>query len=303
MAAAAHDHQKTLLSPKDLARALGVSESSVKRWVDDGALRAMRTAGGHRRIALAEAVRFIRRSGTPVLMPELLTGAQLPSSIASISLSTPSEAAAEELWKVLCADQAPAGRALILSLYLAGWPLSAICDGPIRAAMTRIGEVWRHDKAGIYIEHRATDTCLQALAELRTLLPTEAADQLALGGAPSGDPYQLPSLMVALVLAEQGFGERNLGANTPAAVLVEAATRHRPRLVWLACSTEAKSTKDLLRELDTLSETVSPWHGEIVVGGRGLPPLGKLPERVHVLGSMGELAGFAKGLRAGAPHR
>ena len=26
------------LSPKDLARSLGVSESSVKRWVDDGAV-------------------------------------------------------------------------------------------------------------------------------------------------------------------------------------------------------------------------------------------------------------------------
>ena len=49
---------ESLLSPREVAVALGVSESSVKRWVDLGELAALRTAGGHRRITRAEAVRF-----------------------------------------------------------------------------------------------------------------------------------------------------------------------------------------------------------------------------------------------------
>ena len=49
-----------VLSPKELAQAIGVSESSLKRWADEGLLRATRTAGGHRRIPLAEAIRFLR---------------------------------------------------------------------------------------------------------------------------------------------------------------------------------------------------------------------------------------------------
>jgi MerR family transcriptional regulator, light-induced transcriptional regulator len=52
------------LSPKALAAAIGVSESSLKRWADEGRLAAERTAGGHRRIAVAEAVRFVRRRGS-----------------------------------------------------------------------------------------------------------------------------------------------------------------------------------------------------------------------------------------------
>jgi excisionase family DNA binding protein len=51
------------LSPRELAAAVGVSESSLKRWADEGRVKVARTAGGHRRIELAEAVRFIRQSG------------------------------------------------------------------------------------------------------------------------------------------------------------------------------------------------------------------------------------------------
>src|SRR5512133_965111 len=63
---------RTLLSPRELAEAIGVSESSIKRWADDGALRAVRTTGGHRRIPVEEAVQFIRVSGQSVVRPELL---------------------------------------------------------------------------------------------------------------------------------------------------------------------------------------------------------------------------------------
>ena len=49
-----------LLTPHDLAEALGVSESSLKRWIDAGRIRASRTEGGHRRVALDDALAFIQ---------------------------------------------------------------------------------------------------------------------------------------------------------------------------------------------------------------------------------------------------
>ncbi|MCA9674189.1 MAG: helix-turn-helix domain-containing protein, partial [Myxococcales bacterium] len=69
-----------MLSPRELADALGVSESSLKRWVDAGRIRAARTEGGHRRIRLSEAVRFIRDSGTPIVRPELLDMPELAAA-------------------------------------------------------------------------------------------------------------------------------------------------------------------------------------------------------------------------------
>ncbi|MCA9518026.1 MAG: helix-turn-helix domain-containing protein, partial [Myxococcales bacterium] len=289
-----------VLSPRELGRALGVSESSVKRWVDDGALAAVKTAGGHRRIALAEAVRFVRRTGAAVRLPAALVGAALPAGVSvAPEDAVAAGAATEALWRAVHEDEPEAARAILLALYVGGWTLAALCDGPVREVMTRVGELWHHDDAGIFIEHRATDMCVHALAELRALLePAPAGSPVALGGASPDDPYLLPSLMASLVLAEAGFVDRNLGASTPVAALTHAATRYRPRVLWLTCSAPPASARAFEAELASLAAAVAPWRGDVVVGGRGVPPLGPLPARVHRLDSMGELRAFAAGVRA-----
>ena len=63
---------KQTLSPRELARALGVSESSLKRWADDGKIRFSRTVGGHRRIAVSDALQFARDAKLPLVRPDVL---------------------------------------------------------------------------------------------------------------------------------------------------------------------------------------------------------------------------------------
>ena len=60
------------LSPRQFAEAIGVSESSVRRWADDGRIQMTRTAGGHRKIARSDALRFIRTTSAQVVRPDLL---------------------------------------------------------------------------------------------------------------------------------------------------------------------------------------------------------------------------------------
>ena len=59
-------------SPKQVARAIGVSESTLKRWCDSGLISMTKTAGGHRRIEIEAVVRFLRQSGRELVAPELL---------------------------------------------------------------------------------------------------------------------------------------------------------------------------------------------------------------------------------------
>ena len=289
-----------LLTTNDVARAIGASESSLRRWTNTGALRTSRTVGGHRRIPLSEAIRFIRESGATVVRPELLglPGAGAPSGAAAAAGSPGLE---DAIYQAMIDGDATAVAGHLTGLYLGGADLAALFDGPVGGAMHRIGELWRHDARGILVEHRATDICIRSVAQLRQLLPPPPADApVAVGGAPAGDAYLLPSLMAATVLADAGYRDTNFGPETPLEVLAAAAEEQRAALVWLSVSV-AGDAAALRRGIEQLVKRLRRQGATLLVGGRHAATL--LPRRlpgVHVLGTMSELAAFTRGAKPGA---
>ncbi len=291
---------KTFLSPADLARAIGASESSLKRWADEGRVAVSKTAGGHRRIPLAEAVRFIRRSGAALVDPEALGLGRLDGKQARRSAAGEPADMGERLFQLLLRDDAAGGRALIHSLYLAGWTVDAIGDGPLREALHRIGELWRHDEQGVFLEHRATQTCLQALLEVRALLPPAGqAAPVALSAAPHADLYLVPTVLAATVLADLGFVEHNLGPNVPWPALGAAIAHYRPLVLSLSLSVPPRDARATAAALADAADLLAPHGGSLVVGGRGAGGV-KLARRsnLHRGDSMAELAAFARGVLA-----
>jgi methanogenic corrinoid protein MtbC1 len=275
-----------LLSPKDLAAAIGVSESSLKRWADAGRIHVSRTEGGHRRITLSEAVRFIRETRAPVIRPEVL-------GLPELGAIEPDDAASEDaVYEHLIAGHAREVRGLVLARYLGGEPVAAIFDGALREAMTRIGELWRHQGDGVFVEHRATDICLAAVAALRAIFDSPVGAAVAVGGAPEGDPYVLPSLMAATVLAAEGLRAVNLGADTPASALGHAVRHHHPLVTWLSISAPLAPGRaaELAAALHELARSTA-----VVVGGRHRGAL-SAPSAVTVVATMGELAARARSL-------
>jgi methanogenic corrinoid protein MtbC1 len=257
-----------VLSPKELALAIGASESSLKRWVDSGLLKASRTVGGHRRIELAEAVRFIREAKLVVVRPDVLGLSDLVelehrrTDIGSNCIDT--------LQGALVAGDAALARAIIVSMFLNGRSIAEICDGALREVMGRVGEFWRHADDGIFIEHRASDIAIQSLNTLRMLVETPTADApVAIGGAPAGDPYLLPSLMAATTLAAAGFREVNLGPNTPLESLARAVDHFKARLVWLSVS-HVTDAPELERELARFGAQLADRKVTFIIGGRAL---------------------------------
>jgi MerR family transcriptional regulator, light-induced transcriptional regulator len=285
---------RPFVSPRDLARALGVSESSLKRWADDGLVHVLRTAGGHRRIAVADAVRFARESGLRIEAPGALGLDAMVAKRASVAGRTTTEA----LFAAFLRDDWRVARGLIVGAFLAGDSIAEICDGPVREALAQAGELWQHGSDGIVVEHRAVDTCLQALSFIRALIPAAPDDApVALGAAVEGDPYVLPSLSAALVLADAGFREVNLGPTMPAEALLSASARYAPLLVWRTASIPT-GHETLRQDLSTVLRGLAP-RVRVVLGGRGVPAgVFRMAERVPHLGSMAELTGFARALLA-----
>ncbi|MEM6458859.1 MAG: hypothetical protein AAF710_05650 [Planctomycetota bacterium] len=298
---------KQSLSPKELAQVIGVSESSLKRWADGGRVRVTRTMGGHRRITIQDAVRFARDSRLPIVRPELL-GINTLGKLSVQQQGVRPEEAARMLGELLTDGKSDEARGLLLDLFLKGKSVAWLCDQPIRQAMQKVGEIWAHDSKGIYIEHAAIDVCLHALNQIRLLLAspdrhdaiaddTESPRPTALGGAPSGDPYLLGSLMCSCVVAEAGFADVNLGPNLPLDSLVEAAQQYRPKLVWLSCSqTDATPPPG---EIDKLASSLDALSARLVVGGRAQPRGHGGSENLRVCETMAELGAFAEGLLSG----
>jgi len=262
---------KALLSPKELAQAIGVSESSLKRWADGGRVRVSRTAGGHRRITLAEAIRFVRESRAPVVRPEILGLAEVSLAMREGDAAT-AGSLADQLFRYLSEGRAREARGLLTAAYLDGESMAAICDGPLRNAMTRLGELFRHDERGVFIEHRATDIAIQAVQHLRTLIEVPAGAPVAVGGGIANDPYVLPPLVGALVLEAEGVQTVNLGPNTPNDALLRAVEQHRPLLAWLSITAPA-SMSWLVDQVGQMAGLLAARRVRLMVGGQQVDAL------------------------------
>lgn len=283
------------LSPKQLGQAIGVSESSLKRWIDGGLIEVVRTSGGHRRVELAEAIRFVRQRGYTIKDPSVLgiTAADDETGRADTGQLS------EHLYELLSTGRDKEFIAAVTRLYLDGHVMSEIIDGPIRAAMNQIGELWQNNPDGISVEHRATNICIRTLGYLHSLIKSPAdGAPLAIGGAPPGDMHLISSLCVSLVLAEQGWRESNLGANTPWDQLAIAANQERASLIWVSMT--AEPTSDYAKKLKALADEMAGNSCQIIVGGRQLSDaiLRLNVDNLHTARSMMELQSFGRGLLA-----
>lgn len=261
--------------------------STLKRWIDQGLLAAERTPGGHRRIELVEALRFVRSAGLTVVKPWALG-----QSAVDTDLSAEKSAAHSQLQSLLIQGNPDRIRDHLLGLYAAGQPMAAIGDLVLQPAFAEVGALWRHGEGGIATEHRATESVLRGLAEIGAVIKSAPRSLRAVGGALSLDPYRIPTTLVGLVLAESGFQSHNLGPETPTRVLLADARKFSARLVWASVSVAHDIN---VRSLTKLARDLEPLGAILVVGGRAAPP--RIPGAT-VLPDFTSLATFVRGLLA-----
>lgn len=290
---------KSSLSPKELAEVVGVSESSLKRWADAGRLKVTRTAGGHRRITVASAIRFIRESHLPLMRPDLLG---LKELIAAPSLGAAAPTSQEDLVTLLytaatTSDEA-AFRSSILSRFFAGDRVSMLVDGPIRTVLERVGNLWKQSPRGIAIEHQTANWCVAILNQIRATIEDAADTQeerpRAMGACAPRDLHLIPSLAAATVLAECGWQSRNFGADLPLESLIQVVSEEKPQLIWLSFSDAVTADGSIQALVQPLIAAAQDATAVLVLGGRGWAALGgNPPGGIRIVDSMAGLETLA----------
>jgi excisionase family DNA binding protein len=265
----------SLASPRQVAEALGVSESSVKRWCDQGQITMVRTPGGHRRVAVASVLRFAAESGHPVRDLGALGEGELEREAPDLLAKQAERDAREErmaLRRALLDGDIDSVRALLSVAWVRGTPVDVLCDERLAPVFADIGERWAAGGLEIYVERRACEVTLRVLRELGDkLIPSRRGAPRAIGASREHDPYALPTTMVELVLRERGFDATSLGTRLPIPTLVSATRELKPELVWL-CVGACDDPERLVEECAELEKAARDVGAALVLGGRALTP-------------------------------
>ena len=262
--------RRATLSPRELADVVGVSESSVKRWIDSERIRAQRTPGGHRRVELLGV-----------------------SHVDEACLDRP-ERLTQRLFELLHAGRGVEVEATLLAAVLSRTlEPAALFDGPVRAAMARIGELWSGGSDGVFVEHRASQLLLRALDRIDGLYSPPSDGLLAVGGSISGDASLLPTRMASIVLASQGVYAVNLGADTPGPAFLDAAEQLGADLVWISVG-HVSDAAHLRRQLEELLSELADRNLACILGGREVQRLALPPGAARVGRSLSELAALGR---------
>ena len=284
------------VSTAQVAAALGVGITTVKRWVDQGILPAHKTPGGHRKILLSDVVRVVRDGNFPRLdlsrlgLPPAGQESPGPKSLSAALLAALKRGEAETV------------RLLLQGAHRSGLAIETLADAVVAPAMRRLGHEWAEGRVDVWQEHRGTQLCAAALYEIRATLqgPADGKRPLAIGGGPEGDPYLLANLLAEMVLMGLGWEVVNLGPNTPLPSFRAALAQTCPRLLWLSVS-HLVAPVSFLEQYRAMYREASRMGTAIAVGGRALTEEVRAEMPYTTFGDgLTHLAAFARSLHPGA---
>lgn len=270
-------------SPKQVAQALQVSESSVKRWCDRGVIRTDRTHGGHRRIPLEYLMEFLESTNRRIIDPhaiglqdhrqlnrDALAGLELQAVQRGDDDSLVSDSMLREQFeRALLAGDEEQCRKVISSWYTIHGGMVSVADELLAPTFHAIGELWECGRADVYQERRGCEICIRLIHELRRLVSEPLPDSpLAMGGTSENDHYQVANQLIEIIFREAGWRTISLGSAVPFSSMLSAIERYRPRVYWLSVSYIADE-ENFLKQFQDFA-TAIPSGTMLVVGGRCL---------------------------------
>ncbi len=237
-----------LLTTMEASRLAGVGPTAIKRWADDGRLRCVKTAGGHRR--------FRRTELEALLRAEAVAG----------------HGGEWDAWFDALLDQD--GQFLVEARLLqeraAAGSWARVADR-VGLLLAEVGERWVHGSLTISEEHLISDRLKRAVGRVVEAMPMGPDAPACLVATAEGDAHTGGLSLTELTLREAGWRTMWAGAPMPADELAAAIRRWKPRMVALSASVVSKPAA-LSAELAKAGKACRAVGATLALGGRGRWP-------------------------------
>jgi len=252
-----------LYSPKKVAAAIGVSESSLKRWCDSGVVKAVKTSGGHRKITRAEVVALTKRKNYRLRNPHSIG---LPD-INSVDFSSLAQARTSFLTALINADVISSQK-ILFSLSIQCHNIAEILDLVVIPAFLETCAKRQPGELAGNREQVASEICQKSLLELKTVIPQVASGApVAIGVSVGINEPQFTTLGAELCLRNSGWSATSLDANLPINSILEVVVERQPSLVWISAGL-VDDRAMFITKLSEMSEEL-PKSTRVVVFGPG----------------------------------
>ena len=266
-----------LLTSAEVAKILGVTAVSVKRWADMGLLRTARNVGNTRRFDPVEVERFLKDQ-TGAVQPD-----HGPDVEGWLELLL-SDADSHQLLATIYAERARLG---------AWWKVAE----SLSAVLEEIGERWTEGTLSILEEHVATERLARILAQVADQLPSRAGAPRLLLTTAEGEEHTLGLSLAEIVIREHGWPVLWAGRRVPLSEIVAHVASGSVDAVAVSASSVA-DPGDLLAQTERLGAICRAGEVHLLLGGSGPWPEW-IPYGARVV-TFQELRGWLKLVEAGA---
>lgn len=263
---------KAVLSTVDVARLFNVTETTVKRWADEGTLKCQKTPGGHRKFPISNVVEFAEEhhfepTGALTFPGEGESNGAL--QVAVLERDYPS------LVRIFVERALSTDRSdlyiFFSYLYEHRVALWEIYDRILQPGMAEIGERWMGREISIAQEHRASHETEDALAKLQNeiLMKPPTGDSVVFACL-GEELHEIGLRCAANVFESEGWQTHYLGASTPVDSICESIDELHPAAVALSV-TVPQPSRDLSLQLMQIAEKARKADARLLIGGIGVP--------------------------------
>ncbi len=260
--------QKTVLSTADVARLFNVTETTVKRWADDGMLRCQRTPGGHRKFEMKHVIDFISEhhyepTGTLTLDADDRMGTRIQAAVLAKDFGDLTKVFVEKVLSVTTPDVF----SYLSYLYQHNIALWEIYDLIVAPGMRDIGARWEKGSIGINHEHRASYETLDAVAKLQSQVAMKPRNGKSVVCASlGGDMHEIGLRCTSYIFESEGWGVHYLGAMIPHSSIITAIREVRPAIVCLSV-TNPDNDQTVRTEMKEVVAAAHEVNAEVILGG------------------------------------